>query len=115
MDPREMGRKRVALGQCAANAAAERIDYVFFRMAVGREVDTEAPLGPARGSQPGAQAGRRPGWAGNGDWFKIAARARKRVGTFCAKHPSGRSGKTFLTAFPANQCFSGLHSRQFAP
>jgi len=35
---------------------------------------TEAPLGRARGSQPGAQAGRRPGWARNGDRFKIAAR-----------------------------------------
>ena len=35
---------------------------------------TEAPLGPARGSQPGAQAGRRPGWARNCDRFKIAAR-----------------------------------------
>jgi hypothetical protein len=39
MDPRNVGRQRIALGQCVANAAAERIDHVFFRMAVGREVD----------------------------------------------------------------------------
>jgi len=38
----------------------------------GHHVDLR--LAPTRGSQPGAQAGRRPGWAGNGNWFKSAAR-----------------------------------------
>jgi hypothetical protein len=33
-------RQLVGLGQCIANAAAERIDQVFFRMAIGREVDS---------------------------------------------------------------------------
>ena len=35
---------------------------------------TAPPFGPARGSQPGAQAGRHPGSARNCDRFKIAAR-----------------------------------------
>jgi hypothetical protein len=39
MNPWEVRRHRVALGECVANAAAECIDQVFFRMAVGREVD----------------------------------------------------------------------------
>jgi hypothetical protein len=39
MDPREAGRERIAVGQCIANAAAERVHQVFFRMAIGREID----------------------------------------------------------------------------
>jgi len=49
----------------------------------------EAPLGRARGSQPGAQAGRRTGWARNGDWFKIAARAEKGVRNLLCEAPLG--------------------------
>jgi hypothetical protein len=33
------GPGREARGHCIANAAAERVHQVFFRMAVGREVD----------------------------------------------------------------------------
>ena len=39
MDLVKVGRGRTALGQGIANAAAERVDQVFFRMAIGREVD----------------------------------------------------------------------------
>jgi hypothetical protein len=38
MDPREVKRQRVALGQGITNAAAERVDQVFFGMAVGLAV-----------------------------------------------------------------------------
>ena len=48
MDPREVGRQRIAVWQGVANAAAERIDHVLFRMAVGREIDPlPAPALPA--------------------------------------------------------------------
>ena len=39
MNPRQAGRERIALGKCIANAAAERVHQVFFRMPIGREVD----------------------------------------------------------------------------
>ena len=39
MDSRHAGRERIAVGHGVANAAAERVHHVFFRMAIGREVD----------------------------------------------------------------------------
>ena len=39
MDGAEVGRWHQALGKGVADAAAERVDHVFFRMAVGRVVD----------------------------------------------------------------------------
>ena len=44
MDPRQAGRDRIVGRQYVADAAAERIHQVFFRMAIGREID---PLAPA--------------------------------------------------------------------
>ena len=39
MDLVEVKRGRDALGHGIANAAAERVHHVFFRMAIGREID----------------------------------------------------------------------------
>jgi hypothetical protein len=39
MDTAEVGFGHQAFGKGIANAAAERVDQVFFGMAVGREVD----------------------------------------------------------------------------
>jgi len=85
MDPRQVGRQRVAFGQCVANAAAERIDHVFLARFFGRGTNrarwqpvTEAPIGPARGSQPGAQAGRHAlKGRGNDEWKWRYGRAKQ--------------------------------------
>ena len=42
MDGAEVGRWHQALGKAVADAAAERVDHVFFGMAVGRVVDPRA-------------------------------------------------------------------------
>jgi hypothetical protein len=39
VDGAEVGRWHQALGKGVADAAAERVDHVFFGMAVGRVVD----------------------------------------------------------------------------
>jgi len=43
MDAGEAERGRTAGGQGVANAAAERVDQVFFGMAIGRLVDPRHP------------------------------------------------------------------------
>ena len=57
MDPRQIRRQSNAPRQGIANTAAERVDHVFFRMAVGREVNPlAAPALPAVVSERVSQA-----------------------------------------------------------
>jgi hypothetical protein len=104
MDPVKAGTWRQALGEGIADAAAERVDQVFFGMAVGRVVDPLAATALAAVRLEGVLEPRATTYArtriGKCHWAPVfATPARNDLGPRCKPGPGTSTRYVDLTGF----------------